>query len=346
MPTTRALTGLPHSEAEGPSRFAMTAPSWRSLATEIALVVALAVYTSLIVMVTPREVPFHEQDPSLSYPYRGSTVPSSLLAVLAVVLPMVCICIGVGVRSYIDSVGLRATVVLCAWVLLAFAQSVVLCLAVTDTLKVSFSRLRPVFFSYCDYASTARAGLAAGATAADVSAYLQSTNPEALGSVSRCGVVTADAQKSFPSGHSSLSFVGLGFLTLVNRWLLRTRSGEFFSVRAFVAAWPLALAAWIAATRTWDRMHTYEDVAVGSAIGAVCALAGWAHFRSAKPSRDPDRRGDDDDDDECSSSSAGGYAVHVEPEGKGRVGRRSWLPAGVPEDQPQQRGVSIALPGP
>ena len=328
-----------------PERIAL----WRTLATEVALVVVLAGYTGIVdSVVTPREVPFREQDPSLSFAYRGSTVSSSLLALLAVILPLVCLVVGVSVRSYVlDSAGLRATAVLCGWVVLAFAQSVVLCLAVTDTLKVSFSRLRPVFFSYCDYAGTARAGLAEGAAPADVAAYIASTTPGAFGSLARCATVVADAQKSFPSGHSSLSFAGLGFLTLANRWLLRTRHGEFFSARALVAAWPLVLAAWIAASRTWDRMHTYEDVAVGSAIGAACALAGWAHFRCAKPSRDPDRRGDDDDEDEyASSSSVGGYAVHVEADAKGRTGRRSWLPAGVPEDQLQQRGVSIALPSP
>ena len=307
-----------------------------TFASELAVVVALFVYTAVLnASASPRVVPFRERDPALSFAYVPSTVSPSLLAWLAVALPLALIIVGVGVRRFVlDHAGARATALLACWMLLAFAQAIALCLATTDSLKLAFGRPRPVFFSYCSYAEgLARPALAADATPDAVAAYLAATDANALGDVRRCATPTDDARKSFPSGHSSLSFAGLTCLVLAQRHLARVRAGEYASARALASAWPLALACWIAATRTWDRMHGYDDVFAGAVIGAACAAAAWRHFVTATPSRDPEHGGDDDDDGEDSEVAG----LHADPKRSLRVaggaGER-WLPAGVPESAP------------
>jgi membrane-associated phospholipid phosphatase len=49
---------------------------------------------------------------------------------------------------------------------------------------------------------------------------------------------------------------------------------------ALAAAWagPLALAAWVAASRLVDNWHHPSDVLAGSAIGALSAVGSWALF--------------------------------------------------------------------
>ena len=93
------------------------------------------------------------------------------------------------------------------------------------------------------------------------------------------GACTGDAhdimegRKSFPSGHTALSFAGLGFLSLY----LAARLSQ---VRGFGELWklPLVLAPWFGAlfvglSRIADYWHHWEDVLVGGLIGHVLAYS-------------------------------------------------------------------------
>jgi len=98
-----------------------------------------------------------------------------------------------------------------------------------------------------------------------------------------------DGRKSFPSGHSSVAFVGASFvfLYLVGKtgcFAPGTVRGGFISskaARAVLCLAPLVLSSWVAITRLEDNRHHNEDVVVGSLIGffsaAIAYYMYWHH---------------------------------------------------------------------
>ncbi|KAL0808720.1 hypothetical protein ABMA28_013149 [Loxostege sticticalis] len=82
-----------------------------------------------------------------------------------------------------------------------------------------------------------------------------------------------DGRKSFPSGHSSLSWCSLGMASawLCGRLGVLSR-GRGRGLRVVCCLAPLVAAACIALSRTCDYHHHWQDVLVGSILGFTTAI--------------------------------------------------------------------------
>ncbi|XP_063390765.1 phospholipid phosphatase 5-like [Cydia fagiglandana] len=89
-----------------------------------------------------------------------------------------------------------------------------------------------------------------------------------------------EGRKSFPSGHSSLSFcsLGAGSLWLCGRLLVLARRRGGGGARLVLCAAPLALAACVALSRSCDYHHHWEDILVGSVLGFTTALVCYRQY--------------------------------------------------------------------
>jgi len=87
-----------------------------------------------------------------------------------------------------------------------------------------------------------------------------------------------DGWRSFPSGHSSLSFAGLGILSFYLAGKLHLFDKRGYQVKAWASLTPLVGAALVAITRTMDYRHHWEDVLVGSTLGFSIAFFAYRQY--------------------------------------------------------------------
>ncbi|KAI0079894.1 PAP2-domain-containing protein [Panus rudis PR-1116 ss-1] len=87
-----------------------------------------------------------------------------------------------------------------------------------------------------------------------------------------------DGWKSFPSGHSSLSFAGLGFLSFYLAGKVHLFDKRGHAPKAWLAITPLAGAALVAISRTMDYRHHWHDVLVGSLLGLAMSFFSYRQY--------------------------------------------------------------------
>ncbi|GJP40461.1 hypothetical protein CLOM_g142 [Closterium sp. NIES-68] len=137
---------------------------------------------------------------------------------------------------------------------------------VTDALKISVGRPRPDFFIRC--------------FPSGVPVYSSNGNALCNGDPS----VINEGRKSFPSGHASMSFSGLAYLSLFLAAKLHSLSSSSSQLwRLLPPALPLAGGVAIGITRIDDYWHFPFDVFVGSLLGiSFATICFFIHYPSLR----------------------------------------------------------------
>ncbi|KAF9574735.1 hypothetical protein EC968_005740 [Mortierella alpina] len=238
-----------------------------SYAKDWGLVIVILAIFSYIDTLEPFHRQFSVRDETIQHPFaKKETVPVWMALVLAFILPAVIIGLIALLkrRSYTDLHNGVLGLFLC--------QALVL--IVTDSIKIAVGRPRPDFLDRCldlydsQAAGTPRPLLSDPINMLSNSTICLSTRTHLL----------RDGFKSFPSGHSSFSFGGLGYLSMYLAGKLHLFDERGHSYKSIVVLAPLIVAALVATSRVDDYRHHWHDVTVGAIIGATFAIFSYRQY--------------------------------------------------------------------
>lgn len=254
---------------------------------EVALTIFLfALSFSLHLFLVPKPLPFFVGDLSIAYPLYTETVPIMKLFAISFTVPAVAILFGHSLQHLRSpTAGFKNLFVSYLWCLLGVFQAMGILFTVVNFLKLLTGRQRPNFLSLCDWKGY-RAAINAGGKVLQ-SWYDDNVAFGQLGDISDCkGTVTnvADSLRSFPSGHSAISWSSMTYTALYLRSVFGVPRGVSISIPALASALPFAISSWIAVSRVIDRWHNTDDVAIGSTVGIISGFLGWAHYLSLRRS--------------------------------------------------------------
>ncbi|PUZ55465.1 hypothetical protein GQ55_5G213900 [Panicum hallii var. hallii] len=188
----------------------------------------------------------------LRYPMKANTVPVWAVPVIAVIAPVV-----IFIVIYIR----RRNVYDLHHAILGILFAVLITGVLTDAIKDAVGRPRPNFFWRC---------FPDGKAVYDsiTTGVICHGDPK----------VIKEGHKSFPSGHTSWSFAGLGFLSwyLAGKITVFDRRGHV--AKLCVVLLPLLVAAMVAISRVDDYWHHWQDVCTGGVLGLVVASVCYLQF--------------------------------------------------------------------
>ncbi|XP_044494519.1 lipid phosphate phosphatase 2-like isoform X1 [Mangifera indica] len=201
--------------------------------------------------------PFHRfvgQDmmTDLKYPMKANTVPFWAVPLIGILLPFIIICAYYFFRK--DVYDLHHAI-------LGLLYSVLVTGVITDAIKDAVGRPRPDFFWRCFPNGT---GIFDHVT----------KNVLCTGDKT----VIKEGHKSFPSGHTSWSFAGLGFLALYLSGKIQVFDRKGHVAKLCLIFLPLLVASLVAVSRVDDYWHHWQDVFGGALIGITVATFCYLQF--------------------------------------------------------------------
>lgn len=256
---------------------------WYRYAGEAVATIGMYVFAfGIHLFVSPLPLTFIEQDPGLSYPLvRPETVPIETLFAISISVPSAFILIGHIAHAIRRHRGgstetFRSIFHSFLWCGLGLFQALAIVFSITNLLKMLAGRQRPNFFALCDYE-----GYKDAIVKGDLHKYQELTAFNAIGDISKCRASfsdVAESMRSFPSGHSSISFSGMVYASLYLRASLGVAQGVHISINAIISSLPLIVSAYIAISRVRDRWHNTDDIVIGAAIGILSGALAWRHY--------------------------------------------------------------------
>ncbi len=194
----------------------------------------------------------------LRYPMKKNSVPTAVLPFISIVFPLLCIFL----CSKMDTSGRRARSTAAS---LGLLLSVAISFVFVNSVKQACGNYRPDFAARCWGSATADP------------VWKEYGKPD-CGNLENESLLNdvRQGRRSFPSGHTSMSFSGLLYLSLYLMYYLKCFGGsrtntertEAFVWKVLISLAPLSVAVGVAITRIRDMWHHPEDVIVGSLLGA------------------------------------------------------------------------------
>ncbi|XP_044494523.1 lipid phosphate phosphatase 2-like isoform X2 [Mangifera indica] len=188
----------------------------------------------------------------LKYPMKANTVPFWAVPLIGILLPFIIICAYYFFRK--DVYDLHHAI-------LGLLYSVLVTGVITDAIKDAVGRPRPDFFWRCFPNGT---GIFDHVT----------KNVLCTGDKT----VIKEGHKSFPSGHTSWSFAGLGFLALYLSGKIQVFDRKGHVAKLCLIFLPLLVASLVAVSRVDDYWHHWQDVFGGALIGITVATFCYLQF--------------------------------------------------------------------
>ncbi|KAJ7470621.1 PAP2-domain-containing protein [Mycena latifolia] len=230
----------------------------RSYGPDWVLTLALAAAFFSLDMVHGFRRQFSLEDTSLRHTYAvHERIPNFALYMIAIVAPVV-------LQALINLLTIRSW-----WDLHNGLLGLVLGLAITGSVtqftKITVGRPRPDIIDRCQ------------PIPGSVDPIYGLSN-SSICTTSNDLYIMLDGFRSFPSGHSSLSFAGLGFLAFYLAGKLHLFDHRGYVAKAWVSLVPFAGAALVAISRTMDNRHHWQDVLVGSVLGTVVSYFSYRQY--------------------------------------------------------------------
>lgn len=243
-----------HADGPGGSGGAKTRAA-RRVADWLVVVAVFAASIAMDRFISPRIYNIDLSDPRVRRPLLSEIVPTYALGIMALLLPAATFCVfefGLLRRP-------RAFFAAFGAFFLGLGETSGFTLLFTGALKLAVGRPRPFFQTLCK-------------------AYEAGSLTKCIGDGSaETAKKIIDARKSFPSGHSSISFTCFVYLALYMALRLKvSQPGTSFKTLKYLAlSIPVGIAAFVAVSRILDNHHNYDDVVAGSCLGTGVAVAVW-----------------------------------------------------------------------
>ncbi|PSK54834.1 Diacylglycerol pyrophosphate phosphatase 1 [Elsinoe australis] len=218
----------------------------------LGFIILLILYINLQIFQEPFHRLFYLNDHRIQYPHAEvERVPVSLLFVYGGGTPLLIVVVWLLLsKSPIQKAHIT---------ILSFLISLILTSFLTDIVKNSVGRPRPDLIARCKpQADTPRDKLVGIEVCTETNHHL-----------------LHDGWRSFPSGHSSFAFSGLGYLGFFFASQVHALRPNVDLARMILVMAPFVCAALIAISRLEDYRHDVFDVSAGSIIGVTIAYLTW-----------------------------------------------------------------------
>lgn len=210
---------------------------------------------------------FFCDDESIRHPFKESTVPSRVLYVVGLGVPVTTMIITEFLHSQLPTYNKKYYKLfnhtLPAWLWTAYMNIIIFGFGaassqlLTDIGKYLIGRLRPHFMDVCQ----------PNVQCDKMQSYKYIEDYECMGTSAK---KNRDARLSFPSGHSSFSVYTMVYVTMYLQARMTWRGS--YLLRHTIQFLCLSMAWFTALSRISDYKHHWSDVLAGSILGAVIAF--------------------------------------------------------------------------